>query len=201
MRSFTQHRQDNTADELWLCQHPAVFTQGQAGKAEHIADLGHIPLVQTDRGGQVTYHGPGQLVIYPLIQLNRHRLGVKQFVHLLETIGIDFLAQQHIIATRQEKQPGLYIQGKKIASLGLKIHRGCSYHGMAINIHMDLTPFQRITPCGLHGMQMTQWSHFQTVPEWHILCQQFIDTFTQHFYYSSITLEAQEQPWHCPISP
>jgi lipoyl(octanoyl) transferase len=157
MRDFTRNRDDNTPDTLWICQHPAVFTQGQAGLAEHIGQIGDIPLVQSDRGGQVTYHGLGQWVFYPLIDLNRRKLGVRAFVHLLEQITIDLLQQNHIPAERLEGAPGIYVGGKKIASLGLKVHKGRSYHGLALNMAMDLTPFQRIVPCGLNGMTVTQW--------------------------------------------
>lgn len=201
MQDFTRTRDEQTADELWLCQHPPVFTQGQASDASHLGQLGDIPLVNSDRGGQVTYHAPGQLVFYPLMQLNRHGLGVKAFVEQLEQIGIDLLNCAGINASRLTGKPGLYVDGDKIASLGLKIKRGCSYHGMAINIDMDLTPFQRITPCGLAGMNMTQWSAHAPTPDWHWLCQQLIRIVEQRFHYSSLRLEAQETSWHCPTSP
>jgi len=201
MQAFTESRIDDTPDELWLCQHPPVFTQGQAGDPAHLGALGDIPLVKTDRGGQVTYHGPGQLVFYPLIQLNRHKLGVKAFVEKLEHIGMTLLAQAGIKVTRLAGQPGLYVEGKKIASLGLKIKRGCSYHGMAINIDMDLSPFNRITPCGLTGMQMTQWSNHAPVPDWSHICQQLTHLLQQSFNYSSLSIEAQEITWRCPTSP
>lgn len=201
MQAFTQIRDEQTPDELWLCQHPPVFTQGQAGNSAHLGQLGDIPLVSTDRGGQVTYHGPGQLVFYPLIQLNRHGLGVKAFVETLETIGMQLLALGNIPAQRLPEKPGLYVAGNKIASLGLKIKRGCSYHGMAINMDMDLSPFQRITPCGLVGMQMTQWSAHAPTPDWHWLCQQLSQIVEQTFNYSSLRFEAQETSWHCPTSP
>lgn len=201
MQDFTRTRDEQTADELWLCQHPPVFTQGQAGDASHLGQLGDIPLVNSDRGGQVTYHAPGQLVFYPLMQLNRHGLGVKAWVEQLEQIGMDLLNSAGIKASRLTGKPGLYVDGDKIASLGLKIKRGCSYHGMAINIDMDLTPFQRITPCGLAGMNMTQWSAHAPTPDWHWLCQQLIRIVEQRFHYSSLRLEAQETSWHCPTSP
>lgn len=201
MQDFTHARDEQTPDELWLCQHPPVFTQGHAGDATHLGHIGDIPLVATDRGGQVTYHGPEQLVFYPLLQLNRHALGVKAFVEQLEHVGIALLACGGISAARLSGKPGLYVQGDKIASLGLKIKRGCSYHGMSININMDLTPFNRITPCGLTGMQMTQWSAHAPTPDWHWLCQQLIRIVGQTFHYSSLSIEAQEKPWHCPTSP
>jgi lipoyl(octanoyl) transferase len=164
MRDFTHTRTEATADELWICQHPAVFTQGQAGSADHVGQIKDIPLVQTDRGGQVTYHGLGQWVFYPLIDLNRRKLGVRAFVQLLEQVTIDLLQQHNIIAERLEGAPGIYVQGRKIASLGLKVHKGRSYHGLALNIAMDLSPFQRIVPCGLKGMQVTQWQDHAPAP-------------------------------------
>lgn len=164
MRDFTHARTETTPDELWVCQHPAVFTQGQAGLAEHIGQIGDIPLVHTDRGGQVTYHGLGQWVFYPLIDLSRRKLGVRAFVQLLEQVTIDLLQQNKITAERIEGAPGIYVQGKKIASLGLKVHKGRTYHGLSLNIRMDLSPFQRIVPCGLQGMQVTQWQDHVTSP-------------------------------------
>jgi len=161
MQAFTQQRTSDTADELWICQHPSVFTQGQAGDIKHIGQIGDIPLVQTDRGGQVTYHGVGQWVFYPLINLTRRNLGVKAYVQLLEQVTIDTLSRYDILAERLEGAPGLYVEGMKIASLGLKVKRGCTYHGLALNTDMDLSPFQRITPCGLSNMQVTQVKHYQ----------------------------------------
>lgn len=159
MRVFTNQRLPDTADELWLLQHPSVFTQGQAGKAEYIFNSGDIPVVQTDRGGQVTYHGPGQLVVYPLFNLVRRKIGVKIFVHLLEQVIINLLANYNIGANLRDDAPGVYVEEKKICSIGLKIRRGCSYHGIALNVAMDLTPFSRINPCGL-GIKMTQIKDF-----------------------------------------
>lgn len=201
MQAFTQQRQVDTTDALWLCQHPAVFTQGQAGVSEYVGQLGDIPLVHSNRGGQVTYHGPGQLVFYPLLNLTRLKIGVKHYVQQLEEVGIQLLAQLGITAERIDQQPGLYVQQKKIASLGLKIQKGCSYHGMAINIDMDLSPFQRITPCGLHGIQMTQVADYATAPDWSQLQSMLIHSMQQVFAYQHINIEQQEQPWLCPTSP
>ncbi len=163
MRRFTSQRGDMTADELWLVEHPPVFTQGQAGKAEHLLDPGDIPVISTERGGQVTYHGPGQLVAYPLLDLRRRRLGVRDLVSLLENTVIALLDTYGIDASARREAPGVYVRrageeeySRKIASLGLRVRRGCSFHGVAINVHMDLAPFARINPCGYAGLQMTQ---------------------------------------------
>ena len=164
MQDFTQARHPDTPDEIWLVQHPPVFTQGLNGDAKHLLDLlqgpAKIPLIQTDRGGQITYHGPGQWIVYPLLNLKRRQLGVKALVHLLEQTGIQLLADYGITATARADAPGLYVAGQKIASLGLKVKRQCSYHGLALNVAMDLSPFQWIIPCGLAGMQMTQVSNY-----------------------------------------
>lgn len=156
MRGFTDQRNVDTADELWLVQHPPVFTQGQAGRAEHLLNPGDIPVVHTDRGGQVTYHGPGQLVAYPLLDLRRLGLGVRDLVSVLENTVIQFLAARSVTALAKADAPGVYVDGRKIASLGLRVRRGCSFHGVSLNIHMDLAPFLRINPCGYNGLQMTQ---------------------------------------------
>lgn len=156
MREFTDLRDANTNDELWYLQHHAVFTQGLNGKPEHLLNQGNIPLLNVDRGGQVTYHGPGQLVVYILFDLARHKLGVKQLVHALEQTVIDLLAALDITAERKKAAPGIYVNGAKIAALGLRIRRGCSYHGLSLNIDMDLEPFSRINPCGYADMPVTQ---------------------------------------------
>lgn len=159
MQAFTQNRTPDTDDEIWLVEHPPVFTQGLNGQAEHLLALApSIPLVQTDRGGQVTYHGPGQCVIYLLLDLKRARLGVRELVHKIEQAIIDYLATLGIASQARADAPGVYVNGQKIASLGLKIRKQTSYHGLALNVDMDLTPFNQIQPCGLKGMQMTQIS-------------------------------------------
>lgn len=155
---------EDFCEQLIFMQHPPVFTQGRKGDAAYLGDLGAIPLVQTDRGGQVTYHGPGQLILYPLLDLKKRRLGVKALVHLLEQSGIELLHRYRITAKRSAQNPGLYVGGKKIASLGLRIKNHRSYHGMSLNVDMDLRPFDRITPCGLSGIQMTQWVEYQPAP-------------------------------------
>lgn len=158
MHHFTDRRDDDTPDEIWLVEHPPVFTQGQAGKAEHVLAAGDIPVIQSDRGGQVTYHGPGQQVMYVLINLKRRKIGVRELVTLLENTVINTLAQLDIVANARPDAPGVYVDGKKICSLGLRIRKGCSFHGLALNIDMDLAPFMRINPCGYAGMEMTQVS-------------------------------------------
>ncbi|MFU8763605.1 MAG: lipoyl(octanoyl) transferase LipB [Haliea sp.] len=155
MKQFTDSRTAATPDELWLLQHPRVFTQGQAGKAEHVLAPGDIPVIQVDRGGQVTYHGPGQWVLYLLVDLRRRNLGVRQLVTLIEESLVELLAAYGIVATPRADAPGVYVNGDKIASLGLRVRRGCSYHGLALNVDLDLEPFQRINPCGHEGLRVT----------------------------------------------
>ena len=156
MEAFTDARNDSTEDELWVVEHPPVFTQGMAGKAEHLLSRSNIPVVQIDRGGQITYHGPGQLVVYTLIDFKRRKISVRELVSRLENSIIAALAEYGIAAAADPKRPGVYVDGKKIASLGLRVRGGCTYHGVALNVDMDLEPFSRINPCGLVGMQMTQ---------------------------------------------
>jgi lipoyl(octanoyl) transferase len=154
MQAFTDERGPETPDELWLVEHPPVFTQGQAGKAEHVLAPGDIPVVRVDRGGQVTYHGPGQIVAYPLINLRRVGLGVRAFVRAIEEAIIRTLDHYGVTGERVDGAPGIYVDGAKVASLGLRVRRGCSFHGLAFNIDMDLEPFQRINPCGYQGLQV-----------------------------------------------
>ncbi|HEX7046731.1 MAG TPA: lipoyl(octanoyl) transferase LipB [Gammaproteobacteria bacterium] len=157
MQTFTQERDENTPDEIWFLEHPPVFTLGLNGKPEHVLSSGDIPVVNIDRGGQVTYHGPGQLVVYPLIDLKRRRLGIRALVEALENAVIDTLAGFGIEAKSRRDAPGVYtLEGAKIAALGLRVRRSCTYHGLAFNVAMDLEPFQRINPCGYAGMQVTQ---------------------------------------------
>ena len=156
MRAFSIGRGATTPDQLWLLEHPPVFTLGQAGRWEHLLDPGTIPVIRTDRGGQVTYHGPGQLITYLLFDLRRGRIGVKRLVHLLEQVVIDLLAARGILAAARPDAPGVYVDGAKIASLGLRVRQGCSYHGLALNVDMDLAPFRRINPCGYPGLSVTQ---------------------------------------------
>jgi len=158
MHDFTDTRDEDTADEIWLVEHYPVFTQGQAGKAEHVLAAGDIPVVQSDRGGQVTYHGPGQQVMYVLLNLKRRKLGVRELVSALENTVVNTLAELGIEAYARPDAPGVYVAGQKICSLGLRIRKGCSFHGLALNIAMDLSPFRRINPCGYAGMEMVQVS-------------------------------------------
>lgn len=156
MRSFTDRRDDETPDEFWLLEHEPVFTLGQAGKREHVLAAGDIPVIHVERGGQVTYHGPGQIVGYPLVNLRRLGIGVRELVCRIEQAIIDTLAQWNIVAQRQSGAPGVYVGDAKIGALGLRIRRGCSFHGLALNVGMDLEPFRRINPCGFQGLQVTQ---------------------------------------------
>jgi lipoyl(octanoyl) transferase len=156
MQRITDTRDENTPDEIWLLEHPPVFTQGLNGDPSHVLAAGDIPVVQIDRGGQVTYHGPGQLVVYPLIDIRRAGLGVRDLVTALERAVIGYCKSVGIDAECRKNAPGVYVSGQKIASVGLRIRRGASYHGLAFNVNMDLEPFQRINPCGYAGLQMTQ---------------------------------------------
>ena len=156
MRRFTAERDESTPDEIWLLQHPRVFTQGQAGKAEHLLAPGDIPVIQVERGGQVTYHGPGQLVAYLMLDLRRKKLGVRELVTAMEQALVDVLAGYGIEAAPKADAPGVYVAGDKIASLGLLVRNGCSFHGLALNVDMDMAPFQRINPCGYAGLKMVQ---------------------------------------------
>ena len=156
MQDFTQSRDKDTADEIWIVEHPAVYTLGLNGKREHLLNIENIPVVETDRGGQVTYHGPGQLVVYPLLDIERLKLGVRQIVTLLEQAMIASLAQYGIRAIAKPEAPGVYVDGKKIGSVGLRVKRGCCYHGLSLNNDLDLSPFNHINPCGYAGLEVTQ---------------------------------------------
>ena len=155
MRRFTDERGADTPDELWLLEHPPVFTLGMAADPGHVLDAGDIPVVQTDRGGQVTYHGPGQLVAYPLLDLRRHALTVRGLVTLLENTVIDLVGAEGVVAAARRDAPGVYVQGRKLAALGLRVRRGASYHGLALNVDLDFAPFGRINPCGMAGLAVT----------------------------------------------
>jgi lipoyl(octanoyl) transferase len=155
MRQLTDSRVAGSPDELWLLQHPAVFTQGQAGKAEHLLAPGDIPIILADRGGQVTYHGPGQWVLYLMVDMRRRSMGVRDLVNLIENSVLQLLGEYAIFAVLKPGAPGVYVADEKIAALGLRVRRGCSYHGLALNVDMDLEPFGRINPCGYEGLQVT----------------------------------------------
>ena len=154
MQAFTDARDEATPDELWLVEHDPVFTLGQAGRPEHLLAPGDIPVVRVDRGGQVTYHGPGQLVAYPLLDLRRLKLGVRDYVCRIEQVVIETLADWNIEGARRDGAPGVYVNGAKVAALGIRVRRGCCFHGLAFNIAMDLEPFHRINPCGYAGLEV-----------------------------------------------
>lgn len=156
MQSFTAQRDAGTPDEIWLLEHPPVFTQGQAGKPEHLIAATRIPVVPIDRGGQITYHGPGQAVAYVLVDLRRRGYGIRELVTRMEQAVIELLAAQGVSASRMAGAPGVYVDGAKIAALGLRVKQGCTYHGLALNVDMDLSPFAAINPCGYAGMRVTQ---------------------------------------------
>lgn len=156
MRAFTNERDDDTRDEFWVLEHDPVFTLGQAGKPEHVLAPGDIPVIRVERGGQVTYHGPGQIVGYPLINLRRLGIGVRELVERIEQAIIDTLEHWNIVAERRKGAPGVYVGDAKIGALGLRVRRGCSFHGLALNVGMDLEPFLRINPCGFEGLRVTQ---------------------------------------------
>lgn len=160
MKVFTGQRSAETRDEIWLLQHPPTFTQGQAGMPEHLLDAHAIPVVKIDRGGQITYHGPGQIVAYLLLDLRRWKINVRELVRLMEQSVVDLLAEHGIVAQGREDAPGVYVRDVKIAALGLKIRKGCCYHGLSLNVDMDLTPFCYINPCGFQGLRVTQMKDF-----------------------------------------
>lgn len=187
MRDFTASRNANTADELWLVEHPPVYTLGRNSKPEHLLDPGSIPVVPTDRGGQVTYHGPGQLVCYLLLDLRRRSLGVRHAVEIMEAAVTDVLAQYGVAGKTRREAPGVYIGEAKIASLGLRVTRGCSYHGLALNIDMDLTPFSGINPCGYRGMAVTQLASWAKIPSPERVQTLLIEHLTGRLGYTSAT--------------
>ena len=193
MTDFTNQRAPETVDQLWLVEHPPVFTQGQAGKAEHLLFPGDIPVVQTDRGGQVTYHGPGQLVAYPLLDLRRLKIGVRELVTAIEQTIVATLAQYGIDSAAKPDAPGVYVNGDKIASLGLRVRRGCSFHGLALNVAMDLAPFQRINPCGYQGLAMTQMRDLvSNPPDLAQVQEQLVTEFARKLGYETCTIRAIE---------
>jgi len=158
MQRFTDERNEQTPDEIWFLEHPPVFTLGMNGKREHVLAPGDIPVMQIDRGGQVTYHGPGQLVVYPLVDLRRAKLGVRDLVTALERAVINYVAEIGAVAECRRNAPGVYVDGRKLASVGIRVRRGASFHGLAMNVSLDLEPFSRINPCGYEGLEMTRLS-------------------------------------------
>ncbi|HSW69683.1 MAG TPA: lipoyl(octanoyl) transferase LipB [Gammaproteobacteria bacterium] len=184
MKQFTQERDEHTIDEIWLLEHNPVFTQGQNGKSEHVLDPGNIPVIPVDRGGQVTYHGPGQLVVYTLVDLRRKKLNVREIVMVLEKSVIQVLENHQLTASAKREAPGVYIDNKKICSIGLRIKKGCSYHGLAFNISMDLEPFSRINPCGYKQLKMTQLADFKLDVDIKTVEKQLIDYLTANLGYN-----------------
>ena len=185
MSAFTNNRTKDTLDEFWIVEHPSVYTQGQAGKAEHILQETQIPIVQTDRGGQITYHGPGQLIIYTLIDIKRHAMSIRQLVSLLENSVIDLLNDYAITASANPKAPGVYVDGAKICALGLRVRKGCAFHGLALNVAMDLSPFEAINPCGYPGMRVTQMSNFDPKIDINQISAQLMRHLMRHLGYNA----------------
>ncbi len=179
MRDFTDSRDELTDDELWLCEHPPVYTLGQAGKREHILNPGEIPVLQSDRGGQVTYHGPGQFIVYSLVNLRRAGYGIREMVVRLENSVIDLLAEYGVQAHSRRDAPGVYVGEAKIAALGLRVRKGCSYHGIALNIDPDLAPFLGINPCGYEHLQVTSMQALDIELEKDTLATQFVQVIDQ----------------------
>ena len=165
MQLFTDRRTDSTEDELWLLQHQPVYTLGKNGKAEHILNSEDVPVINSDRGGQVTYHGPGQIIVYTLLDLSRMKIGVRELVTRIENSVINLLEDYAISANARKDAPGVYVDGKKIAALGLRVRKGRSFHGLALNVDMDLEPFKRINPCGYEGLEVTQLSELADTPD------------------------------------
>tara|TARA_R100001224_G_scaffold29069_2_gene16006 strand:- start:10135 stop:10737 length:603 start_codon:yes stop_codon:yes gene_type:complete len=186
MQAFTDKRDETTADELWVVEHDPVFTQGQAGKEEHLLAPGNIPVIQVDRGGQVTYHGPGQVVIYFLLDIRRLKYGVRQLVNRIEQTVVDMLADYQVEAAARRDAPGVYVSGDKVCSLGLRIRKGCSFHGLALNVNMDMEPFARINPCGLTGIKMVQTKDMNGPQAFDEAANAIINHFTDALSYSNI---------------
>jgi len=186
MRAFTQSRNPQTPDELWVVEHPPVYTQGQAGRPEHIIHLQDIPLVQSDRGGQITYHGPGQAIVYVLIDLKRQQLDLKRLLHALEDSVIHLLAFYQLQGVRRAGAPGVYVGAAKIAFIGLRIRRGCSYHGISLNVDMDLSPFSRIDPCGYPSLLITQLVNLGCVDSKEVIVDRWVGYLQQALGYTGL---------------
>ena len=186
MSNFTEQRDQNTINEIWLVEHSPEFTQGLAGKAEHLLTNSNIPVVKSDRGGQITYHAPGQLIAYLLINIRRKDFNVRSLVTIIEQAIIDVLADHNVNATAKPDAPGVYVDGRKIASLGLKIRKGCSFHGLALNVDMDLSPFLQINPCGYAGLEMTQCRDLGITSSVAELSPLLIEKLNQNLQYTQI---------------
>jgi lipoyl(octanoyl) transferase len=194
MRQMTDERTDSTIDEIWTLQHPPIFTQGQNGKSEHLLSPTSIPVIRVDRGGQITYHGPGQLVVYFLIDMKRKKFNVREIVSILEQSVISLLAEYHISAENRCKAPGVYVDNKKICSVGLRIRRGCTFHGLALNVAMDLGPFSHINPCGFSGLEMTQMSSHHSLVDIQTTAYKLVSHLTNFLGYSHPILTTE--PWN-----
>ena len=186
MKRFTETRQSDSLDEVWLLEHKPVFTQGIRESAKDLIDSGDIPVVKTDRGGLITYHGPGQLLIYLMLDLRRLGAGLKCLVNILEQSTIDVLGEHGIQAARKENAPGVYVDGSKIASLGLRVQRGCTYHGLSLNVDMDLSPFDRIVPCGLTGINMTDMKSLGVAAEIDAIGRRFVQVLSKTLRYNRV---------------
>lgn len=185
MKLFTHNRTAATTDEIWLLEHDPVYTQGQAGKAEHLLNPGDIPVLQSDRGGQVTYHGPGQLIVYLLTDIQRKKINVREFICLLEQAVLELLAIYNIQGELNPAAPGVYVNQAKICSLGLRVRHGCTYHGLSLNVAMDLEPFSRINPCGYVGMQVTQIKDFKATVMLAMVKKQLLDILVSKIGYEA----------------
>lgn len=186
MKVFTQERSTQTPDEIWLLEHEPVFTLGIRENAEDIHELGNIPLVKTDRGGLVTYHGPGQLVVYFMLDLRKLGIGLKSLVYTLEQVTIDLLNEYGLAARRLENAPGVYVNGSKIASIGLRVQHSCTYHGLSLNVDMDLSPYERIVPCGLSGMKMVDMKSLGAQVDTHSIGRQFVQVLSGKLGYNAV---------------
>jgi len=181
MQLFTDQRTDTTPDELWLLQHSPVFTLGKNGRPEHVLNAADIPVIKSDRGGQVTYHGPGQIVVYTLLDLKRMNIGVRELVTRIEISVINLLEGYGITASARKDAPGVYVDGRKIAALGLRVRKGCSFHGLALNVDMDLVPFTRINPCGYEDLEVTQLSALADVSDFGDVEQRLLSHLRRQF--------------------
>lgn len=190
MQQFTDERNEDTEDEVWLVQHQPVFTLGKAGKPEHLLNTGDIPVVKVDRGGQVTYHAPGQLVVYLMLDLKRLKLGIRELVTKFENSIINTLSKYEIKASAKKDAPGVYVDDKKIAALGLRVRRGCCFHGIALNVDMDLEPFARINPCGYRGLEITQLADLVDDVDIDVISQQLLSQLKQQLKYNAL-IEAE----------
>lgn len=194
MKEFTAARTSDTRDEIWLLQHEAVFTLGQAGEERHILNAGDIPIVSSDRGGQVTYHGPGQLVMYVLLNIRKHQIGVRELVSLLEQTVVEHLAGLGVDSASRRDAPGVYVAGAKIAALGLRVSRGCSYHGLAMNVDLDMEPFSRINPCGFEHLPVTSLSELGIADSVESTGEKLASEFTRLYLAARSPTETSQRP-------